>query len=611
MATKKLTIKGETVEYAIKRGLSQLGLSQDRTLIKILQKDSQGFFGHKDAVVAIVYDDEESEAALNAKIDKEFRSKFKFRFVEQQAQIQVPACFYEDQYVHSAEERQEFLEDFLRNYGVDHPDDQAISKVVEDFQCQYSFIPVKDFETEPLNNRESSIHLMISDDKMLCRAIIFHGEITHEEEVFNVLKKRHIVKGIMRKNLQHVLKTGYCGYFTLAQGEPAVDDTPGAVEKFFQENEHKEFSKMMEMLTIDTRSVKEINIAERHQLLIKLGDVITGSDGYTIEGDAVPKKEVAESEGSIKLGPNVYASDNGKEIYAKESGHIVWKSDERFIDVEPVYIVEGNVDFSEGNIHGFVGKVIIKGDVKPKFSVVAQGDIEIHGTVEDAVVKSTNGNVLVAQSVIHKNEGTIQAKESIHCSIATNADLHAKNIIIEKEAMNSFMEAENQITITSNPGVLIGGETHVKNVLLVKTVGSESSVPTKLHIGDVSQIKNRLRSLTQKGRDTAMKLKEAKEVINILSYRSESEELDIIEQQQLERAQKEIPNLEDYIKYCQEQKEILEKEIEERRPARLEVLETLYSHVDIFLFEGHFIPQSPEKHTGFHYKKGRVQRYSL
>jgi len=611
MATKKLTVRGETVDYAIKTGLEQLGLKQEKTLIKILQKDSQSLFAQKEAIIAIIYDDEESTAALSGKANREFKSKFQFRFDDDQAQVQVPPSFYEEQYVKDVDERQQYLVDYLAEHEVQETNEDWISKIAEDYQCQYNFHPVKQLETIPLNNQGATIHLRISEDDMQCRAIIFHGEGTCEQEVFTVLKKQGIVKGIRRKNLSSILSNKYQCYFTLAEGEAPIDDQPGEVEKFFQEDEHKEFAKMMEMLTIDTRNIKDINIAERNQLLIHIGDVIKGTDGYTIKGEVVKREEISDSEMTIKCGQQVYCSDDGKEIFAKDSGHILWKRDENFIDVEPVYIVEGNVDYAEGNIHGFVGKVIIKGDVKPRFSVVAQGDVEVQGTVEDAIIKSTNGNVFIAQSVIHKKEGMVQAKETVHCFIATGAHLKGRNIIVEKEAMNSQIEAENEVIATGSPGVIIGGEVHCKSLLRANTIGSESCVPTKLHIGDVTEPKQKLRGLTQKTRVTAAKLKETEEIVEILSKKAEHDDLDSLQQGQLDKAKQEVPDLNDYLKYCEEQEESLKQEIQERRPAKLEILDTLHPHIDIFLFEGHLIPHSAEKHTGFSYRKGSIQRYPL
>lgn len=611
MTTEKLTVTGETLDFAIRKGLQKLGLSQDKTLIRVIQRDAHNLFGTKEAIIEIVYDNDESQSALKEKADHDFLSQFKFRFHEGQAQVKVPGCFYEVEELNTQEAKVQFLSEFLEKLEVDDPDEDALTQIADDYQSQYEYVTVKDLETEPLNRGGARIHLKPSDDFMHCRAIIFHGAGTTKEEVFEALKHRGFTKGVMGRTLDRVLEIRYGGYFTIAKGRPTQDDAPGLVEKYFQEDETKEFTRMMESLTIDTRSIKDINIAERNQLLLRVGEIVPGIDGRRIDGKTTKKKEVAQEECGINLGPNTYSSDNGKEVYARQSGHIVWKPDENFLDVEPVYIVEGNVDFSEGNIQGFVGKVIIKGDVKPKFKVVAHGDVEIQGTVEDALIRSTNGNVLILGSVINKAEGLIQASNTAHVCIATNANIKGKRIVIEKECMNSRLEAEDEIVVTGSPGVVIGGELLAKNLIQANTIGSDSGVATKIHVGDVEPLRDRLRALGQKISADSARLKEAEEVIKLLESKEGSGDLDSDQLHQLNKARAEVPELQDGLHLANDQEEELKREIASRRPARLEVLDTMHTQVDVWLFEAHVTTESEEKFTGFRCKDGMLQRYSL
>lgn len=611
MGKKKLTLKAETVEYAIRRGLKQVGLPQKDTIIHVLQKDTQGYFtGAKQAVVSIIYDAEESKQAIKEAAEVEFKKKFKFLFEDCTAKISLPSMFYDKRYYENDEVRKEFLLNFLKDKFIDKPDPEAIKQLSTNPQAQGNFITVQQFKTEPLNDRGDEIFLKLSPDNMNCKALFFHKEGAKEEEVLEYLKEKGISKGILINNIKEVIKTHYKGFFDIARGKFPSDDQPAPIEVFFQEDEHKEFSHMMEALTVDTRSVKDINIADRNQLLISIGDVITGSDGYTVLGSILRKKEVLMTN-TINCGSNVSLSDNKKEVYAKKAGHIMWKPDELYIDIEPIYIVDGNVDFNEGNIVGFVGKVVIKGDVKPKFSVVAEGDIEVHGSVEDAIVESTTGNVFIGGSIIHQNEGYIQAKGTIHGMIATNAKLRGETIILEKEVMNSNLEAKNQIIIIGAPGVLVGGIASAKNSIRANTIGSESWVPTKIHVGDVSERKKRLRSLNQQIGKHLSELKEAKQIVKLLQERQQDQSLTEAQSEQLETAQENVVQLEEDIEYEREEEEAIKEEIESQKDAKLEILKTLYPHVDLYIFEGYYLPPEAEHRTGFCCKEGLVVRFSL
>ena len=612
MGIKKLTVTGDTVDFAILKGLQQIGLTQEQTCIQILQKESDTIFGYREAAIAIVFDEEESDQAIIEKTRHEFESKLLFRFHEGHAQVQVPSLFYDDRYVTSQEEREEFLRKFLEKHEVSDPDAAAITNITTDFHHQYSFVNVKELETFPLNGHGASIHIRLSEDEMSCEAIIFHKEALSLNQVLKALEEQGITYGLLKANISKVLESEFTGLFTIAKGTPAQDDMPGNVEKFFQEDEHKEFSEMMEALTIDTRAVKDINIADRHQLLMNIGDVVPGYNGSTIKGKVIQKKDISESDKGLSFGESVYLSDSGKEIYAKVSGHIVWRPTDGYIDVEPVYIVDGNVDFTEGNIIGFVGKVIIKGDVRPRFSVVAEGDIEIHGCVEDATVRSTSGNVRVAGSVIHKTEGIISAKEAIYCNIATNANLKATQVIIEKEAMNSNIEAEDSLKAEGTPGTIIGGVIEATNLIRVNSIGSERGIATEVHVGDVSELKKRLRTLHQQIMTKAEQLKETKQVHKILDIKlQDGVELTEGQQRQYERLKQEIVDVEDGIEFAREEEEKIKKRIDERKGARLEILKDMFKEVELFIFDSRTVIANTEHYTGFHCPKGTIKRYSL
>lgn len=611
MTVKKLTIKAETVDYAIKSGLEKLGLAQDQTHIEIIQRDAKSMFGDSDAIIAITYDEDESTEALETRSNTEFKNKFSFRFLDGQAQVRVPNCFYDPQFLPDPDARSTYLTQYLRDHKVAEPEQELIDKIANDFQCQYDFFPVKNFTLIPINDRNANLVLEVSDDKMEAQALIFHGQGCTVDEVKKTLIQQQVVAGVLEANIQQVVETKHCGWFQVAQGVPAVNDKPATLEKFFHEDERKEFAKMMELLTIDTRQIKEINVAERNQLLIRIGEVIPGTDGYDITGTALPKESITDESGGLKLGNSVRLDEEKKEVFATESGHIVWRANEFFLDIEPLYVVEGNVDFNEGNIIDFVGKVLIKGDVMPKFRVSAMGDIEVHGTVQDADLFSHHGDVMVAGSIVNKNEGQIIAARTVHCAIATNAKIHAQTIVIEKEAMNSQLVAVKEILAEGNPGVIVGGHTEATERVRANTIGSESWVPTKIHIGDVSDMKKRLRSLRQLISQQSTALQEAEAVIRILEKRKTQKPLVDAQIRQLEGAQNEVQKYREALEYAQEEEEELRSQIEKCRPARLEILKELHPQVDVFIFEGHMIPTNTEQYTGFRCKDGRIQRYAL
>lgn len=612
MGTKSLTISGATLDYAIRQGLQKIGLPQERTVIRVLQKESRSFFRSKEAIIEILYDEEESKNQIKEKNVEEIIEQIRFRWIDGKAEIKLPPIFFQTDFLQSFDEKEEFILQFLKEHEVTDVKEDLIKELVRDQGGQFNFTTVKELPCYDLNDKGGKIHISTDEELMQCRAIIFHGEkgVT-EEQVLSVLKSVPVVEGIQRKILSRILQAQYTGFFTLAKGTHPIPDQAGNVEKFFQEDERKIFAQMMEALTIDTRSIKDINIADRNQLLMRVGEIIPGNPGRMLDGTPIAHHTLTESELSVKLGERVYRSDDGKEIYAKENGHIIWKPEENFIDVEPVYFVDGNVDFSEGNIQGFVGKVIVNGNVKPKFKVVAEGDIEIRGTVEDAIVRSTSGSIVVLGSVIQPKEGIVEAKESVHVNIATNAHLKGKKVIVEKETMNSIVDADEEFESVGSPGAIIGGEIYARILVRANIIGSESGVQTEIHVGDVRYLRQKLMNLTQNTAADKNHLQELKEIAKILQYKRSANDLHGEQVEQLQKCKEEIPSLEEKVHNAAKEEKAIQKQIKGCRPARLEVLNVMYPQVEIYLLEVIHTVQSPEKFTGFRCKNGYLQYYSL
>lgn len=751
---KKLTIKGETVDFAIKSGLARIGLTQDRVITRILQKEYHGIFKHKGAIISLIYDEEESEQEKLKIFKASLTEEFKIKYEGKAIFLQVSRSFYDQTRLPSEAEREEFLASYLKEQSILDPDEEGFKQIVWNPEAQHTFVKVKDIPLEPMGNTGSHIHLQLSEDKLLCQAIIFQpteedkekqyetflaelnkeyeenkkqeeermppaetedkpeqedltpqeedpedssasstedtpleenqnekskedGEIDGEkqaeeeekqrikeieekkkleqerkkkleeekkaqedarlakearaleerenkakqmveemyviglEDILAILKKHRCVKGVLKRNILKAIKEQPEGYFEVARGKLPVDDQAPSLELYFRNKQSSQSAtRTMEAMTVDVRNVKDISVAERNQLLIRIGEVIEGENGFTVQGEVLEKKSLEEV-CPIKLGEGVYLADNNREVYAKSEGHIVWRPEEFFLDVEAIYLVEGNVDFSQGNINGFVGKVIINGDVKPKFSVSAEGDIEIHGDVEDSYIESTAGNVTVHGTVVHQNEGYVKAAETFNGSIASNAKIFAKDIIMEKQVFNSELRAKNEIKVLGTPGVIVGGETHASHAVYANIIGSDSWVATEVHIGDVTEIKNKVRMLSQRINETEELIKETKRIISMLKTLQSSHELTEMQTQQLSDSVERLKALKKDLDRDMAERVRLKEEIENCKKAKLEVQNTLHPQVSLYIFDGYFLPKKPEERTGFICKENLIKRYPI
>ncbi|SCA58412.1 hypothetical protein AB751O23_AB_00160 [Chlamydiales bacterium SCGC AB-751-O23] len=608
---KKLTVKGESVDFVVKNTLHKIGLQKKRVMIRILQKEYHGIFQNNEAIVCFVYDEEESTKSILKKFKKDLSEEFKLKIEDEIISVQVTGSFYDTSRLKSEVERDAFLRDYLEKRSIRECDEEGLKQIVWNPEAQHNFVQIKQIPTEPLTDSGANIHIQFSEDQLKAEAIIFfNNQQAKEEDIFRVLKKHQCIKGVIRKNIQEVIKNKTSEYFEIARGTLPVNDRPASVEFFFRNKDEKDVTRLMEALTVDVRNVKDISIAEKNQLLVRVGDIIPGIDGYTVKGTSLKKKDL-NSACPLKLGNGVYLSENGSEVYSKAEGHILWDEDELFIDVESIYMVNGNVDFSQGNINGFVGKVVISGSVKPKFSVTAEGDIEIQGDVEDAYVESTQGNVTIQGTIVHQNEGYIKAAETFTGVIASNAKIYAKNIVIEKQVFNSYMKAEESIEILGTPGVIVGGTTFANRTLKVNTIGSESWITTEVHVGDVTELKSKVRILTQRTMETEDLIKETRKVISMLKILQQNGQLNDMQNAQLEENSSKLEVLQKDLERDSKEKEKLKVDIEKCKKALLEVNKTLYPQVSVYIFDSFFMPKKEEEHLGMICRNSLIKRFPL
>ncbi len=612
MSRKKITIEAASVEDAIALGLEKIGLKQELTYIEIVQEESIGFLSKKKAIVSIAFEEEDAVKALEQVWLVKLQQTTQIIYEEQAALAKVEKEFLEHK-AFTTDKKADLLKEALIQMGFKDVDSSLIKDLCNDTGSYQFYQKIKEFETIPLNDEGASIFLMPSENMMSCHAILFYpkkqkGVVTFEN-VVDALKKSGIIKGIYKHSIENAISSMTTTPFEIAKGKSALAESVSKLELFFQEDERKEFQEMMEYLKIDTRDVKDLNICERNQLLVRVHHGKASAAGYQIDGKTIMGDGATSTD--INLGSNVYWSEDKSEIFSNQAGHIKWDIKNKVLDVEPIYVVEGNIDFSEGNLEGFSGKVIIKGDVMPKFKVSVEGDIEIHGTVEDAIVESTRGSVTIMGSVINHNEGYIQAKKDVHVSIAQNAKIHANNIYIQKESMNCELKASNGVFVEGNPGVIVGGNIFADNIIRANIIGSANWVKTKVHAGDIREDLKNLKRLKREVQLTETEIDNYNGSIEILNGIKKQKSLSDEQEEELKKLQEKTCDSNGTNLAYKKDIEELNKRIESLKKARIEVVSRIYPQVDLCIYNGFLVPSEEEVFTAFICRDGRIDKRPL
>ena len=231
------------------------------------------------------------------------------------------------------------------------------------------------------------------------------------------------------------------------------------------------------------------------QLLATLTPPKEGKSGLDVFGNRI----LAEKPDwiHIRIGLNVREerTDGIHNYYAKTGGRVRWTQDT--ISVEPVLTIAGNVGLKTGDI-SHTAAVIIEGNVLAGSRVVAQGDIDIHGSVESSNIQ-TEGNLNVDEGITGSEGRKIVVGGSIRSKHLLEVEIEAgEDIVVESEIIHSSIKTRGRLHMPE--GRLIGGEVMALKGIDLGEAGSEAFTPTRLIPGADYRL---TRELAPKNRELA------------------------------------------------------------------------------------------------------------
>jgi len=330
------------------------------------------------------------------------------------------------------------------------------------------------------------------------------------EDLVRFLKEKEITCGIRENEIEEIFQFSKFGKkILIAEGTPVVHGIDGEVKYYF-ETQIK--PKMDEKGNLDYKSLTLIQNVRKEQKLAELIPPVPGSEGCTVFGEKIRPKEGVSA--VLPTGKNVTIyPENQNLLIAEIDGHVKLKG--KKIDVEPVFIVKDDVDFSTGNIE-FIGSVIVKGDVQSGFTIKADADVEVSGVVEDAIIEA-GGDVLLKGGFIGKGEGRITAKGKVIAQFCDDQTIISEgNVEINDYIMNSHIETKNMVIVTEQTGLIVGGEIFALRGIEAKTIGNDNYVPTELYVGIDKETIEQIKELKEQLQDTIIKGEEIEKAYNML-----------------------------------------------------------------------------------------------
>lgn len=267
----------------------------------------------------------------------------------------------------------------------------------------------------------------------------------------------------------------------IATGTLPVDEKKGTVSFEFETKPVEYEFSILPNGKIDYKKSKNILTATSGQLLAHVWPKSPGVSGTDIFGESVPF-ETVKDDSELVAGSGVMVSKNekGTYYYAAIAGSIVLNGS--ILDVVNMYVVEGDVDYTTGNIV-FNGNVMISGTVLDGFEVHADGDIFVSKIVESAKLVAGR-DIIVKGGVLGRSKGLLTAGRDINIGYAQNACLEAQgNVYIGNYAVNSYIATSKKLIMLDKRGAVIGGEVYALQGIDVRSLGSENSTKTYVEAG--------------------------------------------------------------------------------------------------------------------------------
>jgi len=317
------------------------------------------------------------------------------------------------------------------------------------------------------------------------------GKKLLETDIVSKLNSVGINRGIKSESIKYLCEsTKPLLNIPIAEAVPPETGENARIETYFSLNTRKKALEK-ENGNVDFHDLGEISSTKEGQPLYKRIPPTIGNPGFNVYGDEIPG--LPGKDFKIVLGQGTLIDEHDPNLVrAANDGEIVIING--IVQVSKTHIVEGDVDFSSGNIN-FNGSIKIKGDVKGGFKVEAMGDIEILGIVEDATVIGGN-DVIIRGGFAGNGDGLISAKRDVFVKFVENQKIEAeRDIIIESQSYHAKLFAGRSVIAKTGNSAIIGGITEAKYSVETGKLGSEASPPTLIKVGIDPKLMEKLKNI--------------------------------------------------------------------------------------------------------------------
>lgn len=341
-----------------------------------------------------------------------------------------------------------------------------------------------------ISAKEKRLWLEVSRDHFTAYLHVAAGHEPTLKDIKQLLEKEKITYGIKEDDKINIFLSNMDLYdytLVIASGKPFSQGKDAELTCKFEKDARSTFdTELSDFEKIDFRQVGTVASVREGEVILRKEPAEQGEEGTTVYGQKLPGEWGMDIH--IAPGTGVKLAENKKDFIAEISGAPIISGG--VLRVDPVYIVDGDVDYNSGNVT-FDGTVAVRGSVLDGFEVNARGDVIVENTIQSARV-TAGGDIVVKRGIITRNKGIVSADGDIYAKFIENSTVEAEgNIIVETAVMNSSVYSNKRVVALMEEGAIIGGRTIAYDRVVVRNLGSTAHPRTFVQVGYKYEIQRR------------------------------------------------------------------------------------------------------------------------
>lgn len=556
-----MIFKGKTFEEAVDKGLEYFKISREEAKIKLI-KEGKNLLGLNVSEYQV---EVEPSEPIHIKAD----GYFKILYKEDGVYLLVCPPMGSGSRVKKEDiiERLEYkkVKDYDENTiseAVSCDEERTIRIAPPQEECKY----------------DATLSVQVTHDAKKAYATLTPpdgGKMITLDEALEVLNKSGVVEGIDRDKLAKMIEEEvYNQPVQIASAVLPVDGKDGYVDLKISLKKDKK-PVIREDGSVDFHELNLIENVKAGQVLAILVPPVKGRDGVDVRGNVLKAKEGKPA--VLPRGKNTSISGDGTMLIASIDGQVCESGGK--LNVHPVYEVKGNVDNTTGNIR-FVGKVVVWGSVLTGFEIEADGDVEVHGVVEGATIKS-GGNIMIKSGVQGNGKAYLSCKGSLVTKFLENCTAHADGDIVAEAIMHSTVSCKSIVEVKGRKGLIVGGKIAAQKEIRAMTVGSSMATVTHLEVGVDPKLRKDIEECSRELKEEGKTLEQIKQSISLLDKMAKKGGLPANKKVMLAKCLKAKKQLEESIKHKNEKLQTLKTKLETISKGKVKVSGTVWPGVTI------------------------------